>query len=61
MRKLKYLFTSTNEDSSKKCDLCVFTFHTATAAEEEKNVSGKKSSGISSSMIEIACNPTLAY
>ena len=58
MRKLKFLFTSTNEDSSKICNFCVFTFHTATT-EEEKVVSGKKSSDISSSMIEIAYNPTL--
>ena len=34
-------------------------FKTATAEEEEKVVSGKKSSDISSSMIEIAYNPTL--
>ena len=59
MRKLTYLFPSTNEDSSKICDFCVFTFHTATAEEEEKVVSGKKSSEVSSSMIEIAYNPTL--
>ena len=59
VRKLKYLFTITNEDSSKICDFCVFTFHTATEAEAEKVVSGKKSSDISSPMIEIAYNPTL--
>ena len=53
------MFASTNEESSKICNFCVFACHTATAAEEEKVVSGKKSSDISSSMIEIAYNPTL--
>ena len=35
-------------------------FKTVTTAEEEKVVSGKKSSNITSSMIEIAYNPRLA-
>ena len=62
MKKLKYLFTSTNGFSKNMQKLvCVFTFHTAIAAaeEEEKVVSGKKSSDVSSSMIETAYNPTL--
>ena len=41
----------------KYANLVVFTFHTETAAEEEIVVSGKKSSDVSSSMIEIAYNP----
>ena len=41
------------------CGFCVFTFHTATTEEEEKVVSGKKAFDISSSMIDIAYNPTL--
>ena len=39
--------------------VCIFTFHTAIAAEAEKVVSGKKSSDVASSMIGIAYNPTL--